>query len=186
MDDSAGKTVQRQEVVLKSGTPHRPALAAWVFAAGIPAPVAAVVAVPLTAGESESDRYESSRLLAMWKRGFPAAWPALLAVLAVAVVMAWLCYRRQKRYAQPWTAAWVILVLLGGVPGLAGYLLHRRWPVLEKCPACGSVVPRDRERCAIAGRNSPSRRPRAPRSLQLERPPSPGSLLALADLPPPA
>jgi predicted amidophosphoribosyltransferase len=45
----------------------------------------------------------------------------------------------------------VIFVLLGGIPALLGYLWHRRWPVLEPCPACGQVVPRDREQCARCG-----------------------------------
>jgi hypothetical protein len=41
-------------------------------------------------------------------------------------------------------------VLLLGVPGVIGYLLHRRWPVFETCSACGRVVG-DREACHACG-----------------------------------
>ena len=45
--------------------------------------------------------------------------------------------------------------LLTGLPGLVGYLFHRRWPVLEACPACGRTVPRDRDACAACGTEFP-------------------------------
>jgi hypothetical protein len=158
--DTTGKITRQGEVVLKSGATPHPVTAAWVGAAGIPAPLAATIAVPLMAGQSDYERDDPPGLWAIYTRGFSAAWPPLIAVLAVAVVMAGLCYRRQKRYAQPWTAAWVILVLLGGVPGLVGYLLHRRWPVLEKCPTCRHDVPHDREACAKCGIAFPAPEPK--------------------------
>jgi hypothetical protein len=79
------------------------------------------------------------------------AWLPLLAVFVVGGVAAWLCYRRQRRFALPWTAIWVAFAFLGGVPGLIGYLVHRRWPPLDTCQACGELVPRDRGHCAHCG-----------------------------------
>ena len=74
-------------------------------------------------------------------RSLAAWWPPLLAVTLLAAVLAWYCWRRHRRYYQPASAVWFVFVLLTGVPGLVAYLFHRRWPVLEKCPACGQVVP---------------------------------------------
>ena len=34
------------------------------------------------------------------------------------------------------------LILLG-LPGAAGYWLHRTWPARARCEACGTLVPRD-------------------------------------------
>ncbi|NLE36630.1 MAG: hypothetical protein GX621_01240, partial [Pirellulaceae bacterium] len=82
-------------------------------------------------------------------------WPALVFVNAVGLVCAWLCYRRQKRYAQPWTWLWVVTVFLFGLPGLVGYLTYRRWPPLPPCPSCNALAPRDRETCHACGQPFP-------------------------------
>jgi hypothetical protein len=158
--NTAGKVVRQREVVLESEQRVSPARVAWLAAATVPAPIVAAFAVPLAAGATEIGPYEERSVVQTYRRGLPHAWPALAAVVAAAVAMAWLCYRRQRRYAQPWTIAWVIFVFLGGVPGLAGYLLHRRWPVLEACPACGAVVPRDRERCTHCRAEFPAPSPK--------------------------
>ena len=65
----------------------------------------------------------------------------------LSALFAWICARRQAKYAQPWTKTWVVFVFLLGLPGLLGYLWHRRWPVLEKCPSCQAASPRDRLAC---------------------------------------
>ena len=70
---------------------------------------------------------------------------------AVIAYLAWLCYRRQRRLHLPWTGAWVAFVFLFGVPGLVGYLVHRRWPPVTPCEGCGQAVPRDRPACARCG-----------------------------------
>jgi hypothetical protein len=66
------------------------------------------------------------------------------------VLLAVLCYRRQVRYGASRTEriAWPLFVLLLGLPGWIGYRFGRRWPVLETCPVCGAIVPRDRSECA--------------------------------------
>jgi len=138
--------------------------AAWMIAGAIPVPILAPFTV--TAG------YASEYMLSGEEPNYPRAlvralgqaWPPLLAVFVVGGVAAWLCYRRQRRFALPWTAAWVALVFLGGVPGLVGYLVHRRWPPLEACGACGELVPRDRGQCAHCGADFP---PPAPKGIEV-------------------
>jgi hypothetical protein len=82
-------------------------------------------------------------------------WPALLTTSLTSAFLAWLCYRRQKRYAQPWTRLWVVTVFLFGLPGYIGYLTYRRWPPLETCPNCTADAPRDRETCYLCGEEFP-------------------------------
>ena len=82
-------------------------------------------------------------------------WPGLLLAALVAVVLAYVCLRRQRRFGMPGTAAWVVFVLLFGAPGFLGYLFHRRWPVREPCPACEQPAPRDREACSACGSDFP-------------------------------
>ena len=79
---------------------------------------------------------------------FGSLWPYQLVFLFVflaAAVLSLLCYRRQQKYSKDDSAAWVLFVLLFGLPGFIGYLLHRRWPVMERCQHCGAQTPRDRD-----------------------------------------
>ena len=131
------------------------------LALAIPAPVdtrrlLATVAVPLAdwaIGLEPNYSAALARCLAAW-------WPALLVVTLLAAVLAWYCCRRHRRYYQPASGVWFVFVLLTGLPGLVAYLFHRRWPVLEKCPACGQAVPHDREACANCGAAFPPPEPK--------------------------
>jgi hypothetical protein len=78
-------------------------------------------------------------------------WPALLLVHLLGGLLAWLCYRRQVRYgaSRAQRVVWPVFVFLFGVPGWVGYRWGRSWPALERCPACGTVAPRDRVGCAV-------------------------------------
>jgi len=164
--DRAGRLIgkPRHIVTFVVGPLSRPEGEAWTFAAAIPAPLLAPLTV--TAG------YASEYMLSGQEPNYPRAlvralgqaWLPLLAVFVVGGVTARLCYRRQRRFALPWTAAWVTLVFLGGVPGLIGYLVHRRWPLLETCGACGDLVPRDRGQCARCGADFP---PPAPKGIEV-------------------
>jgi hypothetical protein len=89
------------------------------------------------------------------KSWWAAGWPALLAVCIVSVVLAFVCYRRTKRISEYGLLAWALFVFLLGAPGLVGYLLHRRWPVTEKCQHCGEITPRDRDACLDCGTEFP-------------------------------
>jgi len=88
------------------------------------------------------------------------AWPALLITLVLAAVAAWLCMRRQRRYALRWTRTWAVVVVLLGVPMWLGYLLQRVWPALIACPTCNVPAPRDRNACAYCGKPFPASAPR--------------------------
>jgi hypothetical protein len=74
-------------------------------------------------------------------------WPGLLISFLLTVLAVWLCIRRQRRYALPFTRTWVVVMLLLGFPAFLGYLFHRVWPARVDCPACGKAVPRDRGTC---------------------------------------
>ncbi len=87
---------------------------------------------------------------------FSDAWPPMLIVFALGVVLAWLCYRRQRQYGIPWTPAWVVFVFLFGLPGYIGYRTHRRWPTCLPCPSCGRTAPRDRPACCHCHHDFPA------------------------------
>jgi hypothetical protein len=74
---------------------------------------------------------------------------ALLMANVVGLCLAVLCYKRQVRYAVRGSASilWPVFVFLLGFPGWIGYRFSRTWPLLERCPHCGAVVPRNRETC---------------------------------------
>lgn len=82
-------------------------------------------------------------------------WPIIVVTLTAIALAAW-CFRRHRRYAQPGVWMWCLFVLLLGVPGLIGYLLHRRWPVCETCSACGRRVAGDRDTCQACGAAFPA------------------------------
>lgn len=76
-------------------------------------------------------------------------WHALTLAQLLALGLAVLCYRRQVRYGASLAdrIIWPLFVLILGLPGWIGYRFGRSWPVLEACPDCGVIVPRDREDC---------------------------------------
>jgi hypothetical protein len=92
-----------------------------------------------------------------------ATWPGLLAVCFLSALAAAYVFRRQKRYGPRGAIGWAIFVLIAGPAGMLGYLWHRRWPVIERCPACGASAPRDREACRACRAEFP-----APKQLGFE------------------
>jgi hypothetical protein len=158
--DATGKVLRRADVTLNSGSPVRRDAAAWMLSLVVPAPavtaVVGVVFIPLAdVKEGRAPTYFAA-LAQFW----PMWWPPLLVVSLLAAALAVYCYRRHRRYCQPYAAAWFVFILLTGLPGLVGYLFYRRWPVLEKCPACGQAVPRDREACAKCSAQFPLPEPK--------------------------
>ena len=76
------------------------------------------------------------------------AWPALLLVFLVSIILAAVVNHWQKKFSRPYTGMWTALIFLTTVPGFLGYwAMHRRAP-LAVCPHCGKEVPRNREACA--------------------------------------
>jgi hypothetical protein len=84
------------------------------------------------------------------------AWPPMLMVFALGVVLAWFSYRRQREYGLSWTPAWVVFVFLFGLPGYIGYRTHRRWPTCLPCPRCGRSASRDRPTCCHCRHDFPA------------------------------
>ncbi len=154
--DALGKISQRDEAELYAGHPRDEHQEAWKAAGVVPSPIAlaffAAVMLPLSditeAGKPGGYFAHAAHQLAVF------ALP-LLVVSLFSAVLAFLCWRRNRRFHQPASIVWLVFVFLAGLPGLVGYLFHRRWPVLEACPACKQSVPRDRDACAECGAEFP-------------------------------
>ena len=129
---------------------------------GLVSPVPAVwvgvatVAVPIEHLEADRARTYPEALV----KSLSETWPGVAISVVLSGVAVWLCVRRQRQYALRWTRTWGVFVFLLGIPGLLGYLFHRRWPVREECPACSQAVPRDRESCAACGMEFPEPAPK--------------------------
>jgi hypothetical protein len=85
--------------------------------------------------------------------------PLLLTIL-LSAVLALLCLRRHRRYSEEGLVAWTSFVFVMGLPGLIGYLLHRRWPATEHCANCRKNSPRDRDACLHCGTPCPTPAPK--------------------------
>ncbi len=155
--DPSGRIARREEVLLSEASIlGKPAAEKWAISACVPAPIGVAGAVAKRVFEESPDAGWSTALGRAWTE----TWPAFATVSLLGACLAALCYRRQKRYALPGTAVWVAFVFLTGLPGLLGYLYHRRWPVLEPCPGCTKPSPRDREACAQCGTEFPRPAPK--------------------------
>jgi hypothetical protein len=148
---STGQVIKREPVRLAGQTnPQSYATVGWQAAAAAPAPLASALIVGLVprtlvrAGQAES-------YAAGLRKVVGGIWLSVLAVLAIGAGCAAAAYRRQRRYGLPHPAAWAAFVFAGGIAGWIAYRFHRRWPVLEDCPACGEPAPRDREACLDCG-----------------------------------
>jgi len=119
-----------------------------LFTLALPSPAALLACVPLTALEDRSPR-EATPSGAFLKRLLPS----LAASLAISLILATVAWRRTRVFGLSLRdqIAWMIFVLLLGVPAFVGFLLHRRWPVREVCPVCHVRCARDREGCSKCG-----------------------------------
>jgi hypothetical protein len=153
--DRGGRVLRERTVAVRAPqSPGQPG--EWAAAAMVPVPtilaLAAFVAYPLEQLDSGATATYGEGLVAACRRFREAIVVVSLAATALA---AW-CFRRHKRYAQSGAWVWCVFVLLLGVPGLIGYLLHRRWPVFETCSACGRRGVGDRETCQACGAAFPA------------------------------
>lgn len=149
-----GRVLQERSVSLRSDV--FPKLGIWAQAAAVPLPIAVALNIfmgdPLNEQEKVVKGAHVQALTASWHR-----WRGpFVAVSLLSIALAVWCVWRHKRYAQPGAWAWFVFVLLLGMPGLIGYLLHRRWPVRETCPACGRRAVVDRETCQHCSAPFPS------------------------------
>jgi hypothetical protein len=59
---------------------------------------------------------------------FAAIWPGALFIFCTTAFAVVLTDRKQRRSGMPRSYAWLAFVLLLGMPGYVGFLVHRRWP----------------------------------------------------------
>jgi hypothetical protein len=156
---SDGAIQNRFELSLQSGASatNQAVLQLQVFL-GLPAPAFLFVVEPLFL--TRTDRIQS----------YPAAfiavlgklWPSLLAVVALASILASITWRRSRSFGLPRReqVAWLVFVLLFGLPAFVGFLLSRRWPIRLPCSICHAQAPRDRVSCAECGTRFPDPSPK--------------------------
>ena len=154
--EEGGKKVRHQEIALDQS--RNSSQLDWGMGFWMPSPLGLAVASHL--GEEDNAEANSS----IWK-SIQEAWPSLIVLGVACVGLAWLSFRRQRKFGLPWTGAWTVFVLMMGVPGYLGYLAHRRWPAILPCPHCGKPAPRDRAACLHCGREFPAPAPHGNRSL---------------------
>lgn len=155
--DRQGKVVRREELSLVVGGTQGPTV--FLFTLGFLSPSilgGGGLGVILWA-HLESPERNFNALMALALREY---WQALLISCLVSMAAAYVCFRRQRRYALRGTWAWVAMVFLFGIPGLLGYLFCRRWPVLEACGACHAPAPRDRPSCSACDAPFPEPAPK--------------------------
>ncbi len=161
--NAEGETLREEQFARRQHWPSVPAMSCIVSLA---MPVPAIIEPYMLAFAQEiylgSDGAED--FISVMGLALSMSWPGLVLVNFLGAISAWFCYRRQKRYARPWTRTWVVFVFLFGVPGLVGYLFHRRWPPRLPCPECDAPAPRDREACAACGKQFA---PPAPKGIEV-------------------
>ena len=146
--------VRHQQVALPRGKGRsllREATEAFSF---VPMPALVVLLTALTPLE---DRPQAAPGSYGAKLASTAAdlWPVLLAAVLLALVLAWLVVRGQRRYGLRWTPVWVTLVAVFGLPVYSGPG-DERWPARLPCPHCGQRVPRDRPACLACHQDFPA------------------------------
>jgi hypothetical protein len=143
-----GEIQREKEVKLAGFRPASPRSRAWGASTLIPIPVVWIVGMLLGAPLY----LVQTNYVADFASGvsFVAslAWPPMVVVLLIAVALAWVILRLQRKYRRGGSGAWAVFVFLFGVPGFLAYLVEHRRAKLEACRQCGEIVPRDREACA--------------------------------------
>jgi hypothetical protein len=155
--DAAGRVSRQERVVLQqAGSRARKKIeyAATGFIVPSPGALGTFITIRSCFGGSEEGFVAR---LHWWAGEFRVA---LLITAVVSIILAALCYRRQRKYALPWTAAWIVFVLLFGLPAYLGYLAHRFWPGRLACPNYGRLAPRDRPACFACGQEFPAPPPK--------------------------
>jgi len=155
--DAEGKIARRERVDLSPGAESDPRKEAWGLAAVFPMPlplaIGSFVIKPfndqwtmyvLASQTADAEKRDFQTALAQVVRN---SWLPFLLVCLVSAAAATICYRHQRRAGGEHAIAWALFVFLTGLPGLAGYWLHRTWPPREQCVQCGANSPADRGQC---------------------------------------
>ena len=153
--DEAGGADRHENVLLAGMKAVDDESAAWLVALVVPAPLLeAFYYTTEAAGQVESG--DAASMAEALAQSFNRCWPAILTVCALSAILAGVCYRHHRRYADRGGAAWALFVFLMGVPGAIGYWLHRQWPATERCGHCGAIAPRDRDGCLTCAAEFPA------------------------------
>lgn len=154
--DATGKILHQQECTLMLSGSYDRAIPPWQASTSVPAPLA--VATTATVFQPWLYLWQDAEpdIPAALSRSWSEFWLPMAAVSILGVVLAYLCYRRQRKYGLPWTGVWTGFVLLFGLPAYVGYLAHRAWPARLPCPNCSERVPRDRPTCLACGKDFPA------------------------------
>jgi hypothetical protein len=149
-----GVIQDRFELTLQTGSPatNQVVLQTQVFL-GLPAPAFLFVVEPLFMMSTDRTGSYPNAFIGL----LATLWPSLLAVVALASILAFITRRRCHSFGlrKKEQVAWVVFVLLLGLPAFVGFLLSRRWPIRQPCPTCHSQAPGDRAACADCGARFP-------------------------------
>ncbi len=149
-----GAVQDRFELTLHTGSPRtNPALVQMQVLLGLPSPAFLVVVESVFLMRIDQIRSYPTAIVAL----FRTLGPSILAVVVLASVLAILTWRRSRSFGLPKREqiAWVIFVVLFGLPAFVGFLLCRRWPIRQPCTVCQAPAPRDRPACTDCGTRFP-------------------------------
>jgi hypothetical protein len=151
--DSQGQVTKQRQLRMPKQSHELPIPQVWQENIVQPVPLAKTILYLLWSG-IEANREHKSYWVGFVKVS-KRAWLAALVLFAVCVIPAWAAYRRQKRYALPHAMGWAVFVFVMGLPGWVAYRFHRLWPIMDDCPSCKQLSPRDREVCTECGATFP-------------------------------
>jgi len=153
-----GKTVREEQVRLAQSASSVPndRLAATLATGLLPVPIAwaslATVFAPLGMVQSN----DVPTYAAGFAKFLDICWPAMIVVLVVGCLSAWVIWRWQRKYCRPASGAWCTFAFLLGLPGILAYWFEQHRPRLDRCGECRSMVPRDRDACAMCATPFPA------------------------------
>jgi hypothetical protein len=149
-----GAIQDRFDLALQTGSrATNPAVVQMQAFLGLPSTLFLFVAEPLFMSTRDRTSSYPAAVVAVFK----ALWPSLVAASVLASILAIVTWRRTRSFGVPKREqlAWVVFMLLCGLPAFVGFLLHRRWPTRQPCPSCQARAPRDRVACALCGTRFP-------------------------------
>jgi hypothetical protein len=146
--DRQGTVAREQEVKLAGWVPDPPRRKAAHATALIPVPIVWLVGMALGAPLYALQMNFASNYTSALALVVGIAWPGLVVVLVLALLLSWFTLKLQRKYHRPASGTWSAFVFLFGAAGFVAYWLEHRGPKLETCPQCGHLVPRDRDACA--------------------------------------
>jgi len=132
----AGYTPGNESLQFIAAAAVAPTLLPWVFVSTIVAPLSMV------------QDHQVENYVAGLSKALSECWPALLLILVLSIALTLVVRRWQKKYSRDNTTLWCATVFATTVPGLLAYWLMHRGTLIEACPECSQLVPRDRDACA--------------------------------------